>query len=178
MTKKPDLVDSRTCYKSENWRIDEDTVRMPSGAMHVHATLVHPGAVVIIPVASDGKLLLLRQYRHSFRDFIFEFPAGTLDHGEAPHECAKREIIEETGFAAQSWVTLGQLYPAPGFCNEIQHCYLARELSRSEAFGDADEIISVEEVGVREFEGLVLEGRIHDSKSISSFFLARMKGLL
>lgn len=123
-------------------------------------------------------MLLLRQYRHALREWILEIPAGTLAPGEAPLDCAKREIQEETGFAASEWTQLGTLYPSPGFCNEVQHLFAASNLHASRLDADEDEQIEVVEVSLSELDQLVTRGEIRDAKTLASILLVKMAGLI
>jgi ADP-ribose pyrophosphatase len=138
----------------------------------------HPGAVVILPVDHDGRLVVLKQFRPALMKTIYEFPAGTLETGEDPQVCAQRELAEEIGKAAARWTSLGILYPAPGFCDEVQYCYLASELSDSRAEMDADEVIEPDRMTVAEVEAAMAEGQISDGKSLAIFLRARLAGLV
>jgi len=160
------------------FRAVRDTVEYPNGKVIAHETITHPGAVVILPVSNDGGLLLVEQYRHSIASMLLEFPAGTLEAGEEPRLCAERELAEEAGFAANEWISLGVLYPAPGFCDELQHLFLARGLSTSYAKPDDDEIITLHPMSIKDFEKAIASGLVNDAKSISIFFKARLLGLL
>jgi len=140
--------------------------------------VVHPGAAVIVPQCADGGLLLVRQYRHAVRDFLLEFPAGTLEKGEDPLTCAKREIVEEVGCQAAEWLSLGFFYPTPGLCSEKHHCFLARGLSPAQAASDVDEILQVQALSVEEVERAIVEGLLCDAKSVAVFMKARLRKLL
>ena len=140
--------------------------------------LVHPGAAVIVPQLPDGRLLLIRQYRFAVQREILEFPAGTLDPGEDPAGCARREIAEETGYAADLWKPLGPLLPAPGFADEIQHGFFASGLQPAERNLDEDECIEVVPHSVPDVERLITTGELLDAKSICFFYRARLQGFL
>lgn len=148
------------------------------GKRYTHETIEHPGAVVILPVQSDGLLVCVSQYRHSIGQEIVELPAGTLEKDELPLECAKRELNEEIGMAARDMVPLGTLYPAPGFCSELQHLFVARDLIPQSATPDEDEDISLVKMSVSEFEEAIRVGTLNDAKSIALFTRARLLGLL
>jgi ADP-ribose pyrophosphatase len=169
---------SHLIYQGKTLSLVAESVLLPSGVEHTHLTVTHPGAVVILPVTSDGEILLLRQYRHSLKRWILEFPAGTLNAGEEPLACAKRELPEETGFAAAHWRDLGLLYPAPGFCEEVQHLYFASELSPESAQKDEDELIELQTHSVDAVEALISSGEISDGKSLAAFLRARLIGLV
>lgn len=178
MEKKFETIKRETVFHAPIFDIIEEGVLIPTGLVVTRYTVLHRGAAVFIPQAEDGSLLLVNQYRQSIRNSILEFPAGTLEAGEEPLCCAKREIVEEVGVCAEDWIPLGKLYPAPGFCDEIQHGYLARNLSPEQAPGDEDELIEVVRMSVSEVEIAIEQGQIADAKSVAFFFRARLKGLL
>lgn len=156
----------------------DEQIRFPTGKVVHHITVRHPGAVVFIPYQGDGTLLVLQQYRHSVRKTLLEFPAGTLKPGEVPLEGAKRELAEEVGQAASRWEYLGELHPAPGFCNGVQHCFIATELSPCEAVPDEDELIEVVPMHCGQVEAAIRAGHMTDGKSIALYTRAKLRGLL
>jgi ADP-ribose pyrophosphatase len=159
-------------------RAVREMVEYPNGTRHAHETIEHPGAVVILPITARGTLLFVEQYRHSIRQPLLELPAGTLEASEDPAVCASRELMEEIGMAPGSLVSLGTLYPAPGFCNEIQHLFVARDLREAQATPDADEFITVVELDQAQMTEAVLSGTLVDAKSLALIFKARLQGLL
>lgn len=175
---KFDLINSKKIYQGKSFSVYEEQVSIPTGQIVNKAVVKHNGAVVIIPQGKDKELYLVRQYRHAIGKDILEFPAGTLELAEKPLDCAKREIKEEVGFAASKWEFLGNIYPAPGFCDEFQHIYLASELTPCKEPHDEDEFIEVEQMSVSEFELIIAKGKFVDGKSIAAFFLARLKNFL
>lgn len=140
--------------------------------------VLHPGAVVIIPQDENGRLGMVRQYRAALGEVVLEFPAGTLEKGEAPLTCAKRELIEEVKKCAAEWIDLGTLYPSPGISSEVQYCYLARSLKTEYADLDEDELLDVEYHSVEEVEQFILSGDLNDAKSLAIFMRARLLKLL
>ena len=112
--------------------VNRDMV-LPNGRRTTFSIVEHPGAVAIVPVHANGDVVLLRQFRPSIGEEIYEIPAGTIEKGEAPLATAKREIIEETGFKARRWSKIAEFYTAPGFCTELMHVYVARNLSPATA---------------------------------------------
>jgi ADP-ribose pyrophosphatase len=155
-----------------------DYLENDCGKQYTHETIVHPGAVVILPIQADGKIVCVSQYRHSVGLKILELPAGTLEAHEPPIECAHREIMEEIGMAAREMIPVGTLYPAPGFCSELQHLFVARDLYAKTAPADEDEDISLAPMTVAEVEHAILSGALSDAKSIALFAKARLMGLL
>lgn len=139
----------------------------------------HPGAVVIVPVSEEGKLVLVRQYRPAVDAWVVEFPAGTLEENEAsPLHCAQRELQEEANLSADKWQLIGKLYPAVGFCDEVQHIFAAHGLSFKQGECDEDEFIEVIEMDIEQFEQAVKQGDVADAKTIAAFTQARLAGLL
>jgi len=130
--------------------------------------------VVIIPIDENGKMLLVRQYRHATGGDLLELPAGTLDEDEDPEVCAAREIREETGKAAEKLTKLGEFYLAPGYSTEFMVVYLATGLSDNPLDADDDEFLSVETIPVAEAFERAERGEIPDAKSLAALFLARM----
>lgn len=178
MEDKFKILRQKTVFSGTIYDVVSETLELPSNRVVERATVYHPGAAVFIPKANDGKLILIRQYRHATRSTLLEFPAGTLKKDEDPLECAKRELIEETGFSAQTWKSLGILHPAPGFCSEVQHCFLAEKLSPLKGELDEDEIIEVEHLDIHTIERCIKSGEMTDGKSIALFTRAKLEGLV
>jgi ADP-ribose pyrophosphatase len=132
----------------------------------------HPGAAAIVPFLDDHRILLLNQYRHALKQYIWEIPAGTLDPREDVITCARRELIEETGHSANGWHKLGEITPLPGYSDERIHIFLATELQPAEQHLDEDEIISVQEVEFKHALDMIGEAEIQDAKSIAGLFMA------
>ena len=120
----------------------------------------------------ETAILLLKQYRHALKKYIWEIPAGTLDPHESALDCAKRELIEETGYSADQWQKLSALTPVPGYSNEHIHIYLASDLHPAERNLDKDEIINVYEIDIKEALGMIRREEIQDAKTIAGLFLA------
>lgn len=125
----------------------------------------HPGAAAVLAVKGDGTVVMVNQHRFPHGN-VLEIPAGTLERGESPLECARRELREETGYVADSIRPLLSFYPSVGYNTEIIHCFVATGLSRTESDPDEDEIISVEEHHIKEITRMIGEGLIRDSKTI------------
>lgn len=164
--------------KGRVFHVERDEVELPTGQEIERFVVKHPGAVVILPRLADGSLLLVSQYRYSVDETLLEFPAGTLEVGEDPLQCAQREVQEEVGHAAKTWQELGIFYPAPGFCSEKQYGFLASDLTPSQLPGDEDEFIEVKRLSPTEVEDCIKDGQMMDTKSIAIFFRAKLRGLL
>ena len=153
-------------------------LRLPGGRERSKTVIRHPGAVVLLPRLDDGRLVLVRQYRQALRAQLLEFPAGTREPGEPPRDCAARELAEETGYAAAEMLELGTLHPAPGMCDELQWCFLARGLTPQAGVADEDEIIEVVTMTVDDVAAAIQDNRITDAKSIAIFTRARLRGMI
>jgi len=171
------VISSEVLYQGRLRGIRE-LVENDRGVRYFHETIEHPGAVVVLPLTASGEIVCVSQYRRSIGALVLELPAGTLEKDEPPLECAKREIQEEIGFAAREMIELGTLIPAPGFCNEVQHLFVARDLFPQSAEQDEDEEINVVTMTSAIFEASVASGAINDAKTIALFFRARLAGLV
>jgi ADP-ribose pyrophosphatase len=114
----PEVLSTHVLHRFRIFTVVEQALRLPSGRTVVRQVVKHPGAVVIMPQLGDGRLMLIAQYRFAVGATLLEFPAGTLETGEAPLACARRELLEETGYRAEHWRALGTIYSSPGFCDE------------------------------------------------------------
>ena len=171
------IVSSEILYQGR-LRAVRDTVEYPGGRQHLHETIEHPGAVVILPLTASGKIVFVRQYRHSLRQSVLELPAGTLEVGESPAFCAERELMEEIGMAPGELMSLGTLFPAPGFCTEVQHLFFARNLRPQKATPDEDEVITTVELSQDEIDRSILDGALRDAKSMAAVLRARLQKLI
>jgi ADP-ribose pyrophosphatase len=168
-----ELLRSETLYTGRALTIRRDHVRLPDGRETQLDIVEHVGSVIILPIDVDGKLLFVRQYRHAAGLDLLELPAGTLEAGEAPEACARREVREETGMAAGKLEDLGGFYLAPGYSTEYMHVYLATDLREDPLEADDDEFLSVERLPLTEVVEMVKKGKIPDAKSLAAFWLAR-----
>ncbi len=132
----------------------------------------HPGAAAMVPMLNQTEVVLIKQYRHAIREFIWEIPAGTLDPRESPINCAKRELVEEIGYSAHDWHQLGTIIPLPGYSDERIHIFLASGLKPAEQHLDDDEMLKVHQMNFKEALQMILAGEISDGKTISGLFLA------
>jgi ADP-ribose pyrophosphatase len=152
--------------------LDVDRVRLVDGVEAVREVVRHPGAVVVVALAAPDRLLMVSQFRYAVGRTLLELPAGTLATAEAPLECARRELIEETGHAAATWTSLARFYSAPGFCDEELHCFLAEDLSPAAGAADPDERIEVVTMSLGRALELIDSGEIRDAKSVAGVLLA------
>ncbi len=161
----------REIYRGRVVRLVERDFVLPNGRKTTFGVVEHPGAVAIVPVFENGDILLLKQYRPSIGRELYEIPAGTLEPGESPLATAKREIVEETGFAARGWTKISEFYSAPGFCTEILHVYEARDLSPATAELDVDEILRPIRLTLEKALDLIERRKIRDAKSIAGLLV-------
>jgi ADP-ribose pyrophosphatase len=174
MNKKPiQVIQNVHIYSGRVFDLVRERIRLPDNSETDLDIVSHNGAVVIVPVDRAGHMWLIRQYRHPARRVLLEVPAGTLEEGENPDECAQRELREEIGMAARSITKVGQFYLAPGYSTELLHIYVATDLYEAPLPGDIDEIIEVEQVPVGQAYELIPRGEFLDAKSIAALTLAR-----
>ncbi|MBO0960859.1 NUDIX hydrolase [Neobacillus sp. MM2021_6] len=143
-------------------------VELPNGKQAKREIIKHPGAVAILAITDDNKVVMVEQYRKALERIIVEIPAGKLEKGEEPALCARRELEEETGYECESLELLTSFYTSPGFADEIVHVYLAKGLTKKEnaAALDEDEFVNLEELTLEEAEQYVKEQKIYDAKTI------------
>ena len=163
-------MDERTLNSTRPWsgrriRVRVDEVERSDGHRTTREIIEHPGAVAML--AWDGaRLAMVRQWRHATGQVLLEIPAGTLEPGEPPADTARRELAEEVGLAATTWVEGPRFFTAPGFCTELMHLYLATGLTDATAEADADELLEPSWLTLPEAIAAVDDGRIADAKSI------------
>jgi len=157
----------------------EETMTLPNGKEITHTTISHPGAAVILPIDANGNIIVINQYRPSLKKWLLELPAGTLERGEPIEACAHRELEEETGYSAQSMISLGQVTPLAGFCDEIQYLFVAKLLSQTQRYQcDEDEIIEVISLPIEQLEQKIIQGEITDAKTIACLSKAKLCGYI
>jgi len=153
--------------KIVNLAIEEAS--LPNGVVTRLEVMHHPGAAAAVPLHDDGTVTVLRQWRHAAGGWLWEIPAGKLDKpGEDPLDCARRELAEEAGLAAARWDKLGSILTTPGFCDEVIHLYLARDLSAARQDLEQDEVIEVHRIPLAEALARIPREEIRDAKSIAA----------
>ncbi|MDV2884189.1 NUDIX hydrolase [Alkalihalophilus pseudofirmus] len=158
-------IKSNSIYSGKIIDLQVDEVELPNGKTSKREIIKHPGAVAILPITTEGKLILVRQFRKALEKTIIEIPAGKLDAGEEPADCAKRELAEETGYVTDNLDFLLSFYTSPGFADELIYMYVATGLTAGEVNRDEDEFLDVIEVTLEEAEEMVQDERIHDAKT-------------
>ena len=165
------LLSSERVYTGRVVNLDVDTVQFPDGSTGRLEMLRHPGAAAVVPFVDppndpDPRVLLIRQFRHAADDFIWEIPAGRLDRGEQPEACARRELREEAGVAAEHLERLTTIFTTPGFTDERIHLFLARGLTEGEHRREADEFIELHTLRWSEVMRMARKGEIADGKTL------------
>ncbi|MGN0569826.1 MAG: NUDIX domain-containing protein [Candidatus Fimenecus sp.] len=163
LTEKPVKQEYKFKGKIVNLRVDD--ALLPNGNIAKREIVEHNGGVMVAPLDSEDNLYFVKQFRYPYMEIVTELPAGKLEKGEDPFEAGKRELKEETGAVANKYVSLGQLYPTPGYCGEIIHMYLATELSFGEQNPDDDEFLEVYKIPLKKAVEMVLSGELKDSKT-------------
>lgn len=161
------VISSHISFKGPVFSVTTDHVEEPGGIRARRDVIRHSGSVVVLAVDSRRRILLERQYRHAAQSMMWELPAGRIDEGEPVVAAAKRELLEETGYAARSWKKILHFYVSPGFLDETMTIYLARGLKAGEAQPEADEKIEVHFFSPSEARRMILEGKIRDAKTIA-----------
>ena len=163
---RPKVISQTIAYKGKKIEVREDRIVDDNGKQHVVELVVHPGAVCIVARPSPNEVLLIRQYRHATGKELLEIPAGTLNRGENPRDCAFRELEEETGYRAGKMIERARFYTTPGFTTEFMHLYEASGLVKTQTNFDEDEAIELDIVPSMQALQMIDDGRIEDAKSI------------
>ncbi|CUH94046.1 hypothetical protein P22_0108 [Propionispora sp. 2/2-37] len=166
------FVKSAFVYDGCLLKVYADTVVLPNGKKARREVVRHPGAVAVVPVLGDGRIVMVRQYRYPVDGTLLEIPAGKLDPGESPDHCVLRELSEETGYIAGITRKLTAIHTAPGFSDELIHIYLAENLEMTRQHTDEDEFINVEIYTKEELRDMISRGLITDAKTIVGLSLA------
>lgn len=167
------ILQSETIVKARPFNVRRDRIELPDGKSATLILIDHPGAVTLLPVDDQGRVWFVRQYRQAIQNELLELPAGTLEKGEEPEACARREIREETGMAAGNIQKLGDFFLAPGYSSEYMHVFLATNLTPDPLPGDEDEFLTVERIPLDRVYAMVDSGQIQDGKSLAALILAR-----
>lgn len=166
MPQLPKLLSSETVYTGRLFNVELDTIEMEGGIVAKREILKHPGAVCMVPVDNDGRLLLVTQYRHAAGRRLLELPAGTLEPGEEPLAAVARELQEEVGRFPGTIEALGGFYVAPGYTTEYIHLFACTHLKHSSLAGDEDEDIEIVPTTVPDALAAIDAGEICDAKSV------------
>lgn len=172
MELKETTLTSKLVYDGGLLKVYYDTVELTDGRTAWREVIRHPGAVVMVPVDDEGNVYLVRQFRYPYGKVVLEVPAGKLEWGEAHFDAARRELEEEIGARAERWTPMGEMLPTPGFCDELQHVYLARGLTFGQCHPDEDEFLEPVKLPMAEAVAMAVDGRLEDSKTVATILRA------
>jgi len=161
------ILKSTVVYEGPVFGVRRDEVLEPGGLRATREVITHPGSVVVLPVLDDGRVVLIRQYRHATRQYLWELVAGRMDPGETPKRAAARELLEETGYRAKRFSVFLDVFPTPGFVEERMFILLAEGLTAGEAQPEEDEKIEVRAYSLKELKEMIRRGKLRDAKSVA-----------
>ena len=164
-----------TLYTGKIFDVVLEKVTLPNGAVKDREIVRHPGAAAMVPLLDDGRVVLIKQYRHAVGEFVWEIPAGTLEPEEAPMACARRELVEEIGYEAANLEKLTEILPAPGYTDEHIHIFLATGLKPVNQRLEDDEVLELQLTVLETALAMVAQGEIRDAKTIAGLFLTSLK---
>ena len=165
---------SEILYRGKVFDLQVDEIIYDSGNKGIREIAIHVGGAVVLPLKEDRKIVMVKQFRYPFNEFLLELPAGKLDEGESPFNCAYRELEEETGYKSENIIELGAIRTTPGFCSEILHLYLARDLVAGKHNREEGEAgMEVFEFSIKDVEMKIKNGEISDAKTICAFHMAK-----
>ncbi|HWY09400.1 MAG TPA: NUDIX hydrolase [Candidatus Acidoferrales bacterium] len=162
-----EILRSEMIYQGRVFGLRRDEVVEPSGVRTTREVITHPGSVVVLPVLRDGRIVMVRQYRHATRQYLWELVAGRKEPEETPKQGAARELLEETGYSAKRFKVFLDVFPTPGFLEERMYLLLAEGLTAGEAQPEEDEKIEVRAYRLKELKQMIKSGRLRDAKSIA-----------
>lgn len=160
-----ETLSSNTVFDGRILHITVDDVKLPDGKKSKREVVNHPGGVVIAALDNENNLLFVRQFRYPYREVVLELPAGKLEKGSTPLENGKRELLEETGAVGYSYISLGQVYPSPGYTNEIIHMYACKIKNIGNSRPDEGEFVNLEKIPLNKAVEMVLNNQIPDAKT-------------
>ena len=163
-----EMTDREEILRGGFLHVVRDTVRLPNGRSATREYVLHPGAVAVVPLLDDGRLVLERQYRHAAGGVMIEFPAGKLDPGEQALHCGQRELLEETGYVAREWAYAFTMYPTMAYSDEVIEIWFARGLELRQARLDEDELLDVFTATPQELLDWCRDGKVADSKTLAA----------
>jgi ADP-ribose pyrophosphatase len=161
------ILRSKIIYKGPVFGVRRDEVLEPGGVRTTREVVTHPGSVVILPLLPDGRILLVRQYRHATRQFLWELVAGRIERGENPRQAAARELLEETGYRAKRYRIFLDIFPTPGFLEERMYILLAQGLTSGDARPEEDEKIISRVFSRSQLRQMIRSGKLRDAKTIA-----------
>lgn len=166
------FINSQEVFSGKMLHLTVDTVLLPNDKTATREVVKHPGAVAIVPIFPDGKVVFVKQYRYPVGQVLLELPAGKLDVGELPKNCALRELQEETGYKANNLEKLTSIFTAPGFSDEVIHIYKATGLLMKDKNPDEDEFVESIVLDEKQIKDMIKDGTICDAKTLVGLFFA------
>jgi len=166
-------ISSEKIFKGKIVELYVDKVKLPNNKIVTREKVTHPGAVCIVPITKEGKIMLVKQFRYPTDSTLLEIPAGKLGSGEDPRNCAARELKEEIGAEGGRLIHLADFYTSPGFCDELMYLYLALGFEKKENNLEDDEFLEVFELKLEDAHSFIGSGKIKDAKTIIGILLAR-----
>ena len=158
-------IAQNTLYKGRIINLRKDDILLPNGKEGTRELVEHPGGVCVLALDEEENLYLVEQFRYPYGTVLLEIPAGKRDPGEEPLNTAQRELEEETGLHAENYADLGQMYPTPGYSNEIIYLYLATGLYQGDSRPDEDEFLQVKKIPLKKAVDMVIDNTIKDAKT-------------
>lgn len=172
------FICSKPAFNGRLLHVHVDTVQLPNGNTATREMADHQGAIAVVPILPDGHIIFVKQYRYPMGTVMYEIPAGKIDPGEEPDQCAVRELSEETGYEAEQWEYLCAIATTPGFTNEVIHLYAAYGLHSHKQHTDPDEFIAVEAAPRSKVVEMIEDGTLFDGKTLAALGVLSMKGKL
>lgn len=158
-------IESKEIFDGKVIRVIHDKVELEDGNTAMREVVEHPGGVCVAALDDDDNMLFVKQFRYPYKEVLLELPAGKLEKGQTPLENGKRELLEETGAIGREYMTLGKLYPSPGYCGEIIHMYFCKIDRYEQQQLDEDEFLNVEKLPLSKAVEMVLNNEIADAKT-------------
>ncbi len=167
-------LESKEIFNGKVIHVMHDKVELPDGTVSMREVVHHPGGVCIAALTEDDELLFVKQFRYPYQETVLELPAGKLEKGQNPLENGKRELLEETGAIGKEYLSLGKLYPSPGYCGEIIHMYFCKIDHYEQQQLDDGEFLNVEKIPLKKAVEMVLNNEIPDSKTQTAILKTAM----
>jgi NUDIX domain. len=165
-------IKTEPVYEGTIFEMEKLTVELPNGKTAYRDVIRKSGASVIVPLTDDGQVIMVKQYRKPVEEVSLEIPAGKMETGEDPAQCAARELKEETGYVAERFIQILTLYPAPAYTDEVLYVFVATGLSKGEACPDEDEFINAEKYKMDDVIRMIEDGTIKDAKTVAGILHA------
>ena len=158
-------LETKDIFNGKVIHVTHDKVELENGDTAMREVVAHPGGVCVAALTENDELLFVRQFRYPYKEVLLELPAGKLEKGQNPLENGKRELLEETGAIGKEYITLGKLYPSPGYCGEIIHMYFCKIDHYEKQCLDDDEFLAVEKIPISKAVEMVINGELPDAKT-------------